>query len=500
VLAETLAWLAEKGAKRVVVLASDRPAMIREAVGQGEAWGMQIEVLPERHELTAEEARRKYHDGDAASWLPAPLDIVALDEWPGDASIRWWQGYGSWLDGSLALIPRAAVSQVGVRVLAPGVHVGLRSQVAANARLIPPCWVGAQAWVGPGAVVGPRAIIEDEAYVDEGTTVTEAVVGPHTYVGAWTSVSHSLAYGQDLVSLTTGHRTRVTDPLLLGELRQHSRRERSTWVGRLMAFIVLVVTSPVVLWAAWKKRKSSAPLFVRATAVRGGQGEQPDLEQQCTYYRLAGVTGVAARWPQLWSVVQGNFAWVGNRPLTREEAATLRSEVERLWLTAPIGVIALADAVGAPEGLHEDTRSHACYYAVTTSWASDLRILWQWLADVLMLGNRKSRLHQPEPHLMKTETRGSTLFVEGLVELGSTTAGDFHEKIKGALTTDHHTLDIDMSQLRFMDSTGLGVLASLHNMLSDRQGRVRILHPSPPAQQILELTRMHTVFEIVKKD
>lgn len=500
VLAETLVWLAERGATQVSILASDRPTLIREAVGRGEAWGLQIEVLPERRELTVEEARQKYRQGDSGDWLPDGLDVVVLDPWPGDPAIRWWQGYASWRDGALALVPRAAANRVGVRSPTSGVHVGLRSQVASNARLIPPCWVGARAWIGPGAIVGPRTVVEDDAYVDEGARVSASLVGPGTYVGAWTNLNDSLAWGADLVSLGDGHRVVVRDPLLLGELRRKPQRRRSSWIGRAMALLLLLPTSPVVLWAAWKQRNKPGRLWLAETAVRGGQGEALDLDERCVYYRLAGVSGMAARWPQLWSIVRGDFAWFGNRPLSPEEAASLRSEVERLWLRAPTAVLSLADALGAPEGLCEETRAHACYYAVQDSRGSDLRILWQWLGRVLKLTAKRSASPLLSQSAMTIEPRGSTLLVRGVEELSSTTAAEFREQVSKALLPEHHSLDIDMSGLRFMDSTGLGVLAALHNALSENQGRVRILHPSSTAQQILELTRMHTVFEIVKKD
>ena len=55
-----------------------------------------------------------------------------------------------------------------------------------------------------------------------------------------------------------------------------------------------------------------------------------------------------------------------------------------------------------------------------------------------------------------------------------------------------------MSRTRFLDSSGLGALISIHKTLCSRQGVVRIVNPTPQVQQILELTRMHRIFEIVR--
>ena len=46
---------------------------------------------------------------------------------------------------------------------------------------------------------------------------------------------------------------------------------------------------------------------------------------------------------------------------------------------------------------------------------------------------------------------------------------------------------------------GLGALISLHKTTCTRNGLVRLLNPTPPVQQLLDLTRMHRIFEIVKR-
>jgi anti-sigma B factor antagonist len=62
----------------------------------------------------------------------------------------------------------------------------------------------------------------------------------------------------------------------------------------------------------------------------------------------------------------------------------------------------------------------------------------------------------------------------------------------------HKNIEIDLSETRFIDSCGLGALVALHKTACGHKGVVRLLNPLPPVQQILELTRMHRIFEIVK--
>ncbi|MBL9126847.1 MAG: STAS domain-containing protein, partial [Verrucomicrobiales bacterium] len=75
----------------------------------------------------------------------------------------------------------------------------------------------------------------------------------------------------------------------------------------------------------------------------------------------------------------------------------------------------------------------------------------------------------------------------------------FREQTRAALR-DHHTrIDFQVAETRCLDSSGLGARFALHKTLSARGGHIRILNPPPQVQQILELTRMHRIFEISRE-
>ena len=58
--------------------------------------------------------------------------------------------------------------------------------------------------------------------------------------------------------------------------------------------------------------------------------------------------------PQGRTHARGEFAWVGNRPLTRQQAAELRTDFERLWLAVPAGLVSLADAEGCDDPMGDE--------------------------------------------------------------------------------------------------------------------------------------------------
>ena len=99
---------------------------------------------------------------------------------------------------------------------------------------------------------------------------------------------------------------------------------------------------------------------------------------------------------------------------------------------------------------------------------------------------------------MKIQLNASTILVSELTELNGPNAGTFRDATRAAITDAITTVDVDLSLTRFLDSSGLGALIALQKTLAARRGNVRILNPSATAQQILELTRLHRIFEIVR--
>jgi len=100
---------------------------------------------------------------------------------------------------------------------------------------------------------------------------------------------------------------------------------------------------------------------------------------------------------------------------------------------------------------------------------------------------------------MKFEIRGETLSVVGVRELGADNSQAFREEVRAALPDRLRNIEIDLSQTSFLDSCGLGALISLRKTATSRNGKVRLLNPPPRVQLIFDLTRMHMIFEIVRR-
>ena len=83
-------------------------------------------------------------------------------------------------------------------------------------------------------------------------------------------------------------------------------------------------------------------------------------------------------------------------------------------------------------------------------------------------------------------------------QLGAANANAFRDWVRKSLGETHKNIEIDLSEATFLDSCGLGALVALHKTMRSRGGVLRLINPQPSVQQILELTRLNLVFEVVK--
>ncbi len=68
--------------------------------------------------------------------------------------------------------------------------------------------------------------------------------------------------------------------------------------------------------------------------------------------------------------------------------------------------------------------------------------------------------------------------------------------IQGMINQGHGKLIIDMEKVTFIDSSGCAVLVAAYKSLQLKAGRL-VLVTSPAVQSLIELTRLHTIFEIL---
>jgi len=101
---------------------------------------------------------------------------------------------------------------------------------------------------------------------------------------------------------------------------------------------------------------------------------------------------------------------------------------------------------------------------------------------------------------LKIENQGLCLSISEIPELTSVNSGHFRDELRAVLPGSPSVIEIDLSETRFVDSSGLGALFALYRATAERSGVIlRLLNPRPEVQQLLELTQMQQLFEIVQR-
>jgi anti-sigma B factor antagonist len=75
-------------------------------------------------------------------------------------------------------------------------------------------------------------------------------------------------------------------------------------------------------------------------------------------------------------------------------------------------------------------------------------------------------------------------------------AGEFRAALVQLIDSGHRRLVVDMSDVNFVDSSGLGALVSALKTLKvlKGDGDVRLANVQPPVVALLEIIRLHRVF------
>jgi anti-sigma B factor antagonist len=102
---------------------------------------------------------------------------------------------------------------------------------------------------------------------------------------------------------------------------------------------------------------------------------------------------------------------------------------------------------------------------------------------------------------MNIQQKEHTLNIRGLRELTAANARSIRDVLCASVVPGTKIIEVDLSEISFVDGCGLGALVALYKTASEQNEEVtpviRLLNPQPPVRQLIELTRMHQLFDIV---
>lgn len=74
------------------------------------------------------------------------------------------------------------------------------------------------------------------------------------------------------------------------------------------------------------------------------------------------------------------------------------------------------------------------------------------------------------------------------------------EAVNDAVSHQVLTCVIDISQLRYINSSGIGVLITLLTKFRNKGGEVYLMNPSESVRKLLAITKLNAIFQVIRKE
>ena len=97
---------------------------------------------------------------------------------------------------------------------------------------------------------------------------------------------------------------------------------------------------------------------------------------------------------------------------------------------------------------------------------------------------------------LNVEKNGGQAVVSVVGEIDLTSAPRLDDEVTGLIEGATKDLVIELGGVSFMDSTGLRVLLKASKLLGSTGGTLTLRGPSEPVRRLLEVSGLHTHFEI----
>lgn len=89
----------------------------------------------------------------------------------------------------------------------------------------------------------------------------------------------------------------------------------------------------------------------------------------------------------------------------------------------------------------------------------------------------------------------TVITLTGSITLGEPTSR-LRDWIQEALSHGRKKILLNLGEVYFIDSSGLGELVSAYTRVTSRGGRLKLVHLNSRTQDLLQVTKLYTVFEV----
>ena len=84
--------------------------------------------------------------------------------------------------------------------------------------------------------------------------------------------------------------------------------------------------------------------------------------------------------------------------------------------------------------------------------------------------------------------------------IGEDNGANILDKVNTAIQDNLRICVIDISKLRYINSSGIGVLITILTKFRNKGGEVYLMKPSETVQKLLVITKLNAIFQIVQNE
>ncbi|ADO76575.1 STAS domain-containing protein [Halanaerobium praevalens] len=101
-----------------------------------------------------------------------------------------------------------------------------------------------------------------------------------------------------------------------------------------------------------------------------------------------------------------------------------------------------------------------------------------------------------EPLKISLEANKAVIKFEG--EVNFENSNQLKEKVKAELITNEEVdvLIIDLAQVSYLDSSGVGLLLSLFKFMQKRDGSLKVVNPNAKLKRVFDVTKMREIIPV----
>ena len=85
--------------------------------------------------------------------------------------------------------------------------------------------------------------------------------------------------------------------------------------------------------------------------------------------------------------------------------------------------------------------------------------------------------------------------LSGRITLGDESSGKLRKAVRDLLAQGHKKVLLNLGDVSYIDSSGLGELVSTYTTASNQGAKVKLLNVQKKVQDLLQITKLYTVFD-----